>query len=220
MPNQAARLRDALEEEIVMGRLAPGMRLEEPALAARFGVSRTPIREALLQLAAAGLIDTGPRRGAQVSRVSVHRLVQMFEVMAELEAMCARLAARRAGPEDLAALRTAHAACADASAHSDDTYYYENETFHEVIRAASGQGFLVEHAGALQRRLKPYRRLQLRVRGRRSTSLAEHGAIVSAIEAGDSAAAEAAMRSHVIVQGERFSDLVATLETRQQPQAS
>jgi DNA-binding GntR family transcriptional regulator len=209
---RADALRDALEDEILTGRLAPGTRLEEVALASRFGVSRTPIREALLHLAAAGLIENRPRRGAVVASIGPQRLVEMFEVMAELEAMGARLAARRAGPGDIALVRTAHEACAEAAAAGDgDRYYYENERFHDAIRRAARNAFLAEQADTLKKRLRAYRRLQLRARGRIAASFAEHEAITAAIARGDGEAAAAAMRAHVTVQGERFADLLASL---------
>jgi len=211
--NRAEALRDTLEEEILMGALRPGDRLEEPALAARFGVSRTPIREALLQLSAAGLIEHRPRRGTFVVELGPRRLMEMFEVMAELEAMCAARAARRASPGEIAALAAAHEACAGAAASGDgDGYYYANERFYALIRTAARNGFLAEQAEALQKRLRPYRRLQLRARGRVASSFAEHEAIIAAIERGADTDAAAAMRAHVAVQGERFSDLLASLE--------
>ena len=89
------RLRESIEEEIATGKLLPGTRLDEVELATRFGVSRTPIREALRLLLGEGLVETRPQRGAVVAQVTPQRLIEMFEVMAELEAMCARLAARR-----------------------------------------------------------------------------------------------------------------------------
>ncbi|NIA69103.1 GntR family transcriptional regulator [Pelagibius litoralis] len=216
MEKRGDRLRDVLEEEILTGVLRPGDRLEELQLAERFGVSRTPIREALFQLSAAGLIEQRPRRGTFVAEVGPKRLMEMFDVMSELEAMCARLAARRATPEDLAALRRAHDGCAAAAERGDfDGYYYENEIFHEKIREASRNGFLVEQADALQKRLKAYRRLQLRARDRLRASFEEHDAVIAAIEAGDAEAAGEAMRGHVTVQGERFADLLASLERRE-----
>lgn len=213
MEPRAAALRDALEEDILTGALPPGARLEEQALADRFGVSRTPIREALLQLSAAGLIEQKPRRGALVAAIGPRRLMEMFEVMAEHESMAARLAARRADRSDLGAIRAAHDACAEAAGARDgDAYYYRNEAFHRLIRAAGRNAFLAEQAEALHRRLRPYRRLQLRARDRIAASFAEHEVIVSALEAGDAEAASAAMRAHVAVQGERFADLLASLD--------
>src|SRR6476661_6744984 len=93
--NATERLKDEIENEIAAGRLLPGMRLDEVSLAARYGVSRTPIREALHSLAASGLIEVRPHRGTIVAEVSPDRLFEMFEVMGEMEAMCARHAARR-----------------------------------------------------------------------------------------------------------------------------
>jgi DNA-binding GntR family transcriptional regulator len=206
-------LRDALEDLIATGEFRPGERLDEIGLAGRFGVSRTPIREALHQLSAAGLVEIRPHRGAIVADVGPARLVEMFEVMAELEGMAGRLAARRLTSAHEAAILAAHQACESAARAGDpDAYYYENERFHAAIYAASRNGFLAEQALALHRRLKPYRRLQLRVRNRVATSLAEHGEIIAAIRAGDGDRAEGLLRAHITVQGERFADLVASLE--------
>ncbi len=213
MQRRADALRDILEDEILAGRLAPGSRLEEPALAERFGVSRTPIREALLQLAAAGLIEHRAPRGSFVAEIGPRRLIEMFEVMAEFEALAARGTARRASPEAIAEIRALHEACAaPATAGDVDAYYYGNERFHAAIRAACGNAFLIEQAEQLQRRLKPYRRHQLRARGRIARSNEEHAAILAGIEAGDAEAAAQAMRAHVAVQGERVTDLLAALD--------
>lgn len=207
-----ARLRDEIENEILTGRLRPGTRLDEVPLAARFGVSRTPIREALMQLSAAGLIEIRPRRGAVVAEIGPARLVEMFAVMAELEAMAGRLAARRHTGADRTALVSALDACRAAAASGDtDAYYYENEKFHYAIYAASYNGFLIEQCTGLHRRLKPYRRLQLRVGNRLATSLAEHEAVVEAILAHDGPRAAEGLRDHIAIQGERFGDLVASL---------
>jgi DNA-binding GntR family transcriptional regulator len=218
MSRLSDRMREAIEEEIATGKLLPGSRLDEAELALRFKVSRTPIREALSLLLGEGLIETGPRRGAVVSRVTPQRLMEMFEVMAELEAMCAQLAARRMSEREFAAIETAHAACRGAAeARDPDAYFYANEGFHYAIYAASHNAFLFEEAAALQRKLRPYRRLQLRVRGRVQRSFEEHQAIVDALRDGDGANAVLSVRKHVIVQGERFADLVASLSQFEAP---
>jgi DNA-binding GntR family transcriptional regulator len=208
--NAATIVREELENAIAWGEFSPGSRLDETALAARFGVSRTPVREALQQLAAAGLIEIRPRRGATVAMASPERLYEMFEVMAELEAMCARLAARRVSAEGLSTLKEAQARCGEHRGEPD-AYYAANEAFHQAIYHLSGNGFLASEAASLQKRLRPYRRLQLRVRNRVSTSFSEHDTIIRHLETGDGEAAAASMRDHVRVQGERFSDLVASL---------
>jgi DNA-binding GntR family transcriptional regulator len=93
---RAEALRDQLEQDIVTGRFKPGERLDEQSLASRFGVSRTPIREALMQLASIGMVDLQPHRGAFVASLSLKEIIERFEMMAALEGMCGALAA----PED------------------------------------------------------------------------------------------------------------------------
>ena len=205
-------LRESIEEEVATGKLAPGTHLDEIELAKRFGVSRTPIREALSLLAGEGVVEIRPRRGTVVAQLSPHRLVEMFEVMAELEAMCTRLAARRMTPAELKVLEQAHEGCRNAAHGLDaDGYFYANEHFHHTIYMASHNAFLSEQAHSLQRRLRPYRRLQLRVRNRLAKSFEEHQTVLDALRDGDSNRAVEAIRSHVMVQGERFNDLLAGL---------
>lgn len=205
-------LRDEIENQIVAAALRPGDRLDEGQLASRFGVSRTPVREALMQLAASGFVEIRPRRGAVVAELGPERVVEMFEVMAELEGMAGAHAARRWTEADRVALLDAHGRCEAAAAAGDaDSYYYDNEAFHRAIYLAGHNAFLAETCVALHRRLRPYRRLQLRVRDRMQASLAEHRGIVEAILAGDPEASRGLLRSHVVVQGDRFSDLMASI---------
>jgi DNA-binding GntR family transcriptional regulator len=210
--SNAQRLRDSLEDDIINGRRAPGERLDPEALGREFNVSRTPVREAIQQLVASGLVTVSPKKGTFVARVGIDQLIEMFEVMAELEGMCGRLAARRITEEELVAMREALQRCeAAAEAGDTDEYYYENEIFHNCIYSASHNGFLAQEAHQLKQRLKPYRRLQLQVRQRMGGSLAEHRDIVAAIERGDAQLAEQTLREHVLIQGERFSDFVASV---------
>jgi DNA-binding GntR family transcriptional regulator len=195
---------------IAVGKLAPGQHLDESELAHAFGVSRTPIRETLIQLASMGLVVIRPRRGAVVAELGPRQLVEMFEVMSEVEAVCARLAARRMTPAEQEALLAAHAACKVALGDPDE-YYVRNEAFHQAIYAGSHNQFLIEQARSLYRRLRPYRRLQLRVRDRVTNSYAEHDAVVQALVAGEGERAAQLMREHVMIQGQRFADLVASL---------
>ena len=209
---RAARVREMIEEGIVTGRYPPGMRLDETGLAERFEVSRTPLREALFQLASEGMVEMTPRRGTVVAEITPHRLVEMFEVMAELEAMCGRLAARRMSSSEHEHLVESLAACERARKAMDtDRYYYENQKFHQLIYAGSHNEFLKEQAGNLHRRLSPYRRLQLRVRDRMPTSFIEHQGIVEALIAGQPELTAQRLRAHILVQGQRFADLLASL---------
>jgi DNA-binding GntR family transcriptional regulator len=218
MAKRSEELRDLLEEEILTGHWRPGDRLEEVMLAERYGVSRTPIREALLQLSASGLIENRPRRGAVVAEIGPKKLMEMFDVMAELEAMCARLAARRVTDDSLRRIVEAHEACGRAFNSADtNAYYYENEIFHGMIRQAGRNDYLMEQAEMLQKRLKPYRRMQLRARDRIRVSYQEHETIAAAIARGDAVTAAETMRGHVGGMGERFNDLLASMDGARTP---
>lgn len=210
---RADSIAEALEELIFSGTFSDGDRLDEVRLAAQFGVSRTPLREAFQRLALSGLVSLIPRRGAFVRQPGPIELMEMFEVMAELEAVCGRLAARRISEQALADLRDANARCQAAVADRDpDTYYIENERFHHTIYRQSGNRFLEQEAAKLHKRLKPFRRQQLRFRGRMAQSMAEHQAIVAALSQGAPEQAANALRDHVAVQGEKFHSLMASLK--------
>lgn len=209
---QTSDLKQAIEDAVIAGEFGPGDRLDEVSLAHRFGVSRTPVREALLQLGAEGFIDVRPRRGAVVSVLSPHRLIEMFEVMAELEAACGRLAARRLTPQNDAAMTSAHDACVSAAAAGDsEAYYAVNRAFHEAIYRASCNDFLAEQAITLHKRLSAYRRVQLRARNRMAQSLNEHLEILETIRAGHEDMAARQLHAHVLIQGERFSNMMMTI---------
>lgn len=206
------QLREQIEEQIATGLLSPGSSLDEAGLAEKYGVSRTPAREAMIQLAAQGLIHIRPRHGATVASIGPSQLLEMFEVMAELEAMCARLAARRMTEAECEALKKAHRACESAMKCNDsDAYFYCNEQFHTLIYEGCHNAFLKEQVLQLERRLRPYRRLQLRVRNRMNVSFSEHEKIVDAICQGKSEDAAEFLRDHVLIQGERFGDLLASV---------
>ena len=151
---RASRLVRALSDEIVAGRLGPGVRLDEQSLADRFGLSRTPVREALGQLAAIGLVEKRPHRGVVVAAFTVERMMHMFELMAEMEALCARLAARRMSPAAKRALEAEHLATgALATAGDFDGYEAANRAFHRAIYDGSGNPMLVDAADDVRRRL-------------------------------------------------------------------
>jgi DNA-binding GntR family transcriptional regulator len=207
-------LRRALEEDIFAGTLKPGDRLDEQSLAHRFEVSRTPVREALRQLSASGLVEVRPRQGAVVSVITLPRLVEMFEVMAELEAMCARLAARRMSDQERADLKRFVDQCEDFEKKTDlEGYYAANKVFHDAIYDGSHNEVLADMTRSLLRRTAPYRRHQLNRPGRITESLAEHKEVVDAILAYDADGASRLMARHVNVQGDVFTDFISTLPT-------
>lgn len=211
---RADNIAEQLEELIFTGMYRDGDRLDETRLAEQFGVSRTPLREAFQRLALSGLVELIPRRGAFVRQPGPVELMEMFEVMAELEATCGRLAAMRISDAALEDLRDANAKCqAAVEALDSDGYYAENERFHQIIYQQSGNRFLEQETAKLHKRLKPFRRQQLRLRGRMAQSMAEHEAIVEALEQASAEQAGQALRAHVAVQGEKFHNLMASLQS-------
>jgi DNA-binding GntR family transcriptional regulator len=205
---QAERLADQIAACVLSGEFAPGLRLDESMLAERYGVSRTPVREALRQLASTGLIDFKPRRGATVANATSAQLETLFGAMAEIEAACARLAAMSMTPIERRRLQSHHEAMAGLVLDDEkDDYAGSNITFHTRIYAGAHNEILSEFASGLRRRLAPFRRAQFRSEGRLSRSHNEHAAVVKAIIACDAAAAHAAMFHHVSLVEDSFGQL-------------
>jgi DNA-binding GntR family transcriptional regulator len=210
---RAEAIADELEERVFSGEFCDGERLDEIRLAAQFGVSRTPVREALQRLAASGMARHLPRRGVFVRQPGPVELMEMFETMAEIEGVCGRLATMRISEIALDSLEAANTRCQAAIESNDaDEYYRENEKFHHVIYREAGNSFLECEALRLHRRLKPFRRIQLRLRGRMTQSMCEHQAIVAALKSGDADRTANALREHVAIQGEKFHLLMSRLK--------
>ena len=209
-PTLADKLAAAIADGILNGKLLPGERLDEVGLAEQHGVSRTPVREALRQLAMSGLIDMRPRKGAIVSKATPEEIESLFVAMAEMEATCARLAAMSMTPIERRRLQARHesmmalAAAGDTEAYSD-----ANVAFHSAIYAGSHNAPLAEYAMNLRRRVGPYRRAQFRVDGRLLRSNQEHDTVVRAIVSGDAAGAHAAMIHHVSLVEDAFEAFAA-----------
>ena len=188
-----------IADDILNGVFSPGDRLEEFGLARRYGLSRTPVREALRHLASTGLVDLSPRRGAKVSLPDEATLAELFEVLGELEAACARFAAVRMSPAERSRLSTSHNAAFDA-ARRDDVEAYEvcNREFHKLIYLGAHNASLAAAVSSMRERMAPFSRAQFRLPGRLLHSHSEHHRVISAIFAGDAAGAADAMRRHVI----------------------
>ena len=201
---RAEELRLQLADDIVRGVLPPGAALDETDIAKRFAVSRTPVREALRQLVASGLVEARPHRGAVVAQPSPDRLTEMFEAMAELEALCAWFAAERMSPTDRQKLEAIHDELRVLShAGNPERFHSVNERFHNAIYAGSHNSYIAEMTLATRVRVQPFRRAQFRNLGRLAKSHAEHDRVVIAILRGDKAGAAAAMRAHIeLVRGE------------------
>ncbi|WP_132253113.1 GntR family transcriptional regulator, partial [Methylobacterium segetis] len=152
------QIRNALTDEIAAGTLAAGIALDEQDLADRFGASRTPVREALRQLAVSGLVEVRPRRGVVVTRMTPERIMDMFETTAEVEAMCVRLATYRMTPLERSHLLDLHeSAGALVEAGDVDAYDALNRAFHEALYRATHNAFMAEQALAIRTRLAAFR---------------------------------------------------------------
>ena len=206
------RIAGAIADAIAAGEISPGSRLDEQALAARYGVSRTPVREALRQLGTTGLVEIRPRRGAVVAALTSDRLTELFVAMGEIEATCARLAAQSMSPIERRRLRALNDAMGEL-ARSGDTagYARANVAFHGAIYEGAHNGVLAEFALGLRQRLQSYRQAQFRVAGRLARSQAEHTGVVAAVVAGRADDAHAAMLHHVNLVEMTVDGLVASL---------
>lgn len=197
-PTRTESLRLQLADEIVSGLLEPGQALDEQELARRFGVSRTPVREAIRQLSASGLVQVRPHRSALVALPTQAQLHDMFEAMAELEALCAGLSARNMTAAERRALEAIHQELRGLVHQGDPLRYHErNEAFHGAIYAGTHNGYLADMTLMTRKRVAPFRRAQFRTTGRLGGSWQEHDMVVQAILRGDRQAATDAMRAHI-----------------------
>ena len=152
-----------------------------------------------------------------MAKITPSKMVEMFEVMAELEGFCGRLAARRMSPSEhanLVSLLEQFHPCVEAGDRA--AYQTLNKSFHEAIYAGSHNGYLKDHAAALHDRLAPYRTFQLRRPDALRAAWEEHQAIVDAIVKGDGDMASKLLLSHVSLNNELFADLVAALGAAEQ----
>ncbi len=205
----AERLRQELEAAIAAGRLEPGTRLDEQEIALQFGVSRTPVREAFRLLAASNLVELRGRQGATVRSIGVHALIEMFQVMAELEGLCARLAARRLTTERRIKIEEIHQRLKSVPPSEIDLFYDVNQEFHEAIYEASCNAFLADQTRRLRNQVAAYRRRVTRMPNRIADTIREHEAVIEAIVTHDGERAHSAMRDHVNLLGEDLVDFIA-----------
>ncbi|MEO0678321.1 MAG: GntR family transcriptional regulator [Pseudomonadota bacterium] len=193
-----APVRDAYSlilEAIDMGTYRPGDRLVESELAERFGVSRTPIREALQRLETQSML-TRDGRSLIVSSLDHNELAELYVVRSELEGLAAQLAAQHATPEEVEVLQS----MVDedrAILHDTTALALTNRRFHKLVHLASHNRFLVQQLDLVHRFMALMATTSLAVEGRGETALAEHQSVVDAIRARDGEAADAALRDHL-----------------------
>ncbi|HWP34504.1 MAG TPA: GntR family transcriptional regulator [Thermodesulfobacteriota bacterium] len=185
-----------LREAIARGTLRPGERVAEPVLAARFGVSRTPVRRALDQLASQGYLVLVPRRGAVVVGLSEKELDEFYDVKALLEGHAARRAASRLTEAELGTLDALNDRLDRLAEAGDLQAFLEvHDTFHHLVLRAAGNARLEELARGLLRRFERYRLASLAQPGRMRASVEHHRAIAAALRARDPDRAEALVRA-------------------------
>src|SRR5690606_14730506 len=169
MANQTETILRTLHEWIDTGRLNPGDEIEEAALVQHFGVSRTPVREALMQIEATGLVKRLPRKGAVVFKPTLPEFLAILEVHATLEGQAAGLAARRLSVSGAQALEAATAACeahfATLGEAEPDAYYQLNLRFHGTVAESAGNAFLLDMIKTNARKLMAYYRARYRYAG-------------------------------------------------------
>lgn len=202
------RIVSGLTQDILAGRVAPGTPLDEGRLAAQFGASRTPIREAIRQLATSGLVQLRPHRAPLVALADPQRLADMFDVMAELEAMTAARAATSMSALERVRLERQHAEMGEFVRTGDTAAYRAaNAVFHGMIYEGARNGYLRELALATRERLALHRGAQLEAPARLAQSYAEHGEALTAIMRGESQVAAGVMRRHLRLTQSALADL-------------
>lgn len=190
---------ERLRQRIFAHELKPGTWVDEQALADDYGISRTPLREALKVLASEGLVTLKPRRGCYVTEISERDLDEIFTVMALLEGQCAKSAAHKASEADLQRLGEIHAQLEKAARDADINGFFEgNQAFHLALQEIADNRWLQHAIEDLRKVIKLSRHHSLFSDGRLEQSLVEHRAILVALIARDAEAAELQMRDHII----------------------
>jgi DNA-binding GntR family transcriptional regulator len=203
------RVADHVRDLIIEGHLEPGTRIDEADLIRRFGISRTPFREALRTLAAEGLVEIRPSRGAVIRKLSGPDVLAMLEVLAHLERLAGQLACERADDATIAALLDLHDRMTAFHASRDRMPYYKlNQSFHSALAAASGNPVLVETQANLQARLKRIRFIGNRHPAYWDAAMREHEAMAAALRARDGDRLGAVMADHLMRTWDRVRDVV------------
>lgn len=190
---------ERLRARIYAHDLAPGGWIDEQSLAAEYGISRTPLREALKVLASEGLVLLKPRRGCYVAELTERDLDEIFPVIALLEGRCAQEAASRATVADLERLAAIHADLErHGAANNVDRFFETNQEFHSAVQEMAGNRWLKQLIEDSRKVIKLTRRDSLRLEGRLKQSLAEHRSILQALQDRDAVRAALAMHDHIL----------------------
>lgn len=210
MARKSIEIAEALEQAILSGEFAAGEVLNEPELAQRFDVSRTPVREALLNLSASGIVDLQRGKGAVVVGISLDTLFEAYEVLANSLGFAGALAAERMTPLERAGLRNL---VEDMKANTDEAhrerYIDLDEKLHDAILDGAKNAILARQVHACKRRMSAVRTLSMRSHKTVSHIIPEIERVVEAIEARDGPAARAALEAHIGLRGDGAQRLMA-----------
>lgn len=188
-----------LRNLIIEGVLAPGMKLNERELCETLGISRTPLREAMKVLAAEGLIDTYPNRGAFVSRMTETEIWETFELMSGLESLSGELAAERITLVEIAEIKALHYAMLACRVQNDlPGYYNRNQTIHNKINEAARNSVLRHMYLSVNRRLLALRFKSNFQLGKWDSAIQEHEEMIKALEARDGQRLASLLRRHLL----------------------
>jgi DNA-binding GntR family transcriptional regulator len=192
------QIRMRIESAIASGELLPGDAIDDVALAHHYKVSRTPVREALLQLQAQGILSSTPRGGSMVAKMNLQQLLSLWELLAELEGIAVRLACERMTNDDLKALMKVHRSSKKIADKEDmDGWQEANLKFHEIIYEGARNPFLRQEVLRIRSRTGVYRRHAFGALGRIKSSYDQHEKIVNAVEKRDAEAASLCMADHM-----------------------
>jgi DNA-binding GntR family transcriptional regulator len=208
------RIYAAIDEEIRLGTLLPGDLIDEADYLNRFQVSRTPLREALLQLEAQGMLASLPRGGMVVAKMTIQQLLSMWELLALLEGNCASLACERMSTEERMKLARVHRDALDAVERNDIKQWHQiNHEFHEILYKGSHNPYLHQEIVRMRSRTGAYRRHAFEAFGKLKVSYEQHEEIVEAILARDAYKASTLMTQHLQpAQGTNsLTDFITTL---------
>ncbi len=202
----ASQVQDALRQSILAMQIAPGAALVEKELTARFGISRTPVREALIKLREEGLVEVFPQAGTFVARIPIEAIPEAVFIRQALECATVELVAGIATPEIVARLDAVVSRQHEAMDEGEqERFHLADEAFHETLALSAGYPGIWKLAQAAKSQIDRCRRMTLPVPGRMAMVIREHLSIVDAIRRRDEAAAQAAMRKHL---GTLLPDLV------------
>lgn len=218
MTRRSVEIANELEQDILGGRLAVGELVNEVALAERFGVSRTPVREALLSLSSTGLVRLEAGRGAVVVGVSLQQVFDSYEVLAALSGLAAELCADRMSALDRAHLLSIHEEMSkyrDNKRHRD-AYIRLDHQFHDAIVKGSANAVLAHQIAMCAKTIAAVRHASMESHASLEAMYDEHVQVVNAIVARDGAAARRAMEAHLKLRGDVASRLVAAWRAQTQ----